>query len=217
MITSLALPQSQVSPRASEVTLKDMGISIVNWLQQISMEWTVYRCLEVLSTKKENTGYLECNIYSQGHDHKRRGHLILITSHIAGSLHPFSVYICMFSSCIYLPRGMFSEVLVDRRYATHRRDSNWNLGYPNVSILLAVVRYYTVMIRVNCVRFNMTAADAQVAQLGIGCLWAWYDLGLNVWVGLGTCRAGCWNVTQCFDLFLTVFYESHCAVWTHEC
>ena len=25
-----------------------------------------------------------------------------------------------------------------------------------------------VMIRVNCVRFNMTAADAQDAQLGIG-------------------------------------------------
>ena len=36
------------------------------------------------------------------------------------------------------------------------------------------------MIRVNCVRFNMTAADAQVAQLDIGGLWAWYDLGLNV-------------------------------------
>ena len=28
------------------------------------------------------------------------------------------------------------------------------------------------MIRVNCVRFNMTAADAQDAQLGIGGLWA---------------------------------------------
>ena len=38
-----------------------------------------------------------------------------------------------------------------------------------------------VMIRVNCVRFNTTAADAQVAQLGIGGLWAWYDLRLNVW------------------------------------
>ena len=77
--------------------------------------------------------------------------------------------------------------------------------------------YINVMIQVNCVRFNMTAADAQVAQLGIGGLWAWYDLGLNVSVGLSTCRAGRWNVTQRFDLFLTVVYESRCAVWTHEC
>ena len=37
------------------------------------------------------------------------------------------------------------------------------------SSLEAILDYISrVMIRVNCVRFNMTAADAQVAQLGIG-------------------------------------------------
>ena len=64
------------------------------------------------------------------------------------------------------------------------------------------------MIRVNCVNFNMTAADAQVAQLGIGGLWARYCLGLNAWVGLSSYSSGCWNVTQCFDLFLPVVYEN---------
>ena len=53
-----------------------------------------------------------------------------------------------------------------------------------------------VMIRVNCVKFNMTAADAQVEQLGIGGLWAWYDLGLNIWVKSAHLQApGCWHVT----------------------
>ena len=74
-----------------------------------------------------------------------------------------------------------------------------------------------VMIRVNCVRFNMAAADAQSRDLDIRSLWAWYTLGLNVWVGLGTYSPGWSNVTQCFDLFLTVVYESYCAVWRHGC
>ena len=39
------------------------------------------------------------------------------------------------------------------------------------------------MIRVNRVRFNMTAADTQGPELGIGGLWAWHTLGLNIWVG----------------------------------
>ena len=58
------------------------------------------------------------------------------------------------------------------------------------------------MIRVNCVRFNMTAADAQVAQLDIGGLWAWYDLGLNVWVGFE--RVHVW-VLKCHSVLWPIF------------
>ena len=53
-----------------------------------------------------------------------------------------------------------------------------------------------MMIQVNCVRFNMTAADAQDAQLGIGGLWAWYTLGLNIWVISGHLQGPwVWHVT----------------------
>ena len=40
-----------------------------------------------------------------------------------------------------------------------------------------------MMIRVQHVGFNMTAADTQSAQLGIGGLLAWFNLGLSVCVG----------------------------------
>ena len=39
-------------------------------------------------------------------------------------------------------------------------------------------------VRVNCDRFNMTAADAQSQKMDIRSLWAWYTLGLNIYVGL---------------------------------
>ena len=42
---------------------------------------------------------------------------------------------------------------------------------------------------------------AQSRELDIQSLWAWYTLGLNVWVDLSTYRSGCWNVTQCFEIF----------------
>ena len=68
-----------------------------------------------------------------------------------------------------------------------------------------------VMIRVNCVRFNMTAADAQNAQLGIGGLWAWYTLELNIWVISGhlqgpwvlTCHLVVWpNFDSCLQVMV---------------
>ena len=39
------------------------------------------------------------------------------------------------------------------------------------------------MIQVDCVKFNMTAADAQGHELYIRNLWATYTSGLNVSVG----------------------------------
>ena len=38
------------------------------------------------------------------------------------------------------------------------------------------------VIRVNYVRFNMAAADAQSHDLDIWSLWAWYTIMANVWV-----------------------------------
>ena len=58
------------------------------------------------------------------------------------------------------------------------------------------------MIQVNCVRFNMAAADAQSRDLDIRSLWAWYTLGLNVWLGLSTYRAGCWIFDSCLQIIL---------------
>ena len=46
------------------------------------------------------------------------------------------------------------------------------------------------------VTLNTTAADAQGVQLGIGGLWAWHSLCLNIWVISGHLQApGCWHVT----------------------
>ena len=52
--------------------------------------------------------------------------------------------------------------------------------------------------------FNMTAADAQSAQLVIGGLWVWYSLGLNVWPGFEylqvwvlTCHLVVWPNFDC--------------------
>ena len=74
-----------------------------------------------------------------------------------------------------------------------------------------------VMIQVNCVTFNMTAADVQSRQLGYRSLWACYTLGLNVWVGFEhlqvwvlTCPLVVWPN---FDSRLRII----CAMWTHEC
>ena len=40
---------------------------------------------------------------------------------------------------------------------------------------------------------NMTVADAQIAQLGIGGLWAWHTLGLSIWEISGHLQA--WVLT----------------------
>ena len=57
------------------------------------------------------------------------------------------------------------------------------------------------MIRVNRVRFNMTAADTQGPELGIGGLWAWHTLGLNIWVG--------------FEHLQVWVLKCHSALWTN--
>ena len=75
----------------------------------------------------------------------------------------------------------------------------------------------TVMIRVNCFRCNMAAADAQSPELGIVGLWVWHTSRLNVWVGFECLQV---YVLKCHSVFwhiFTVVYESYCAVWTHEC
>ena len=78
----------------------------------------------------------------------------------------------------------------------------WSVSVPN--------SVSCVMIRVNCVSFTMVAAGAQSAQLGIGGLWAWYDLGQNVWVGFEhlqvwvlTCHEVGWsNFDNCLRIML---------------
>ena len=59
------------------------------------------------------------------------------------------------------------------------------------------------MIRVNCVRFNMAAADAQSRDLDIRSLWAWYTLGLNIWVISGHLQ-GVW-VLKCHSVLWPIF------------
>ena len=86
----------------------------------------------------------------------------------------------------------------------------------NLTILISSSFRIILMIRVNCVSFNRTAADVQHRKPDIGSLWAWHTLGLNIWVISGhlqasvlTCHLVAWPI-------LTVVYEWWCAQLKYE-